>query len=318
MKKIKKIIIIGSGPAGYTASIYSSRANLNPILITGNNEGGQITKSNKIENWPGEFKGINGYKLIKNMKKQAIKFNTKIIKDVILNIKYNKNYITLTGNIKKYYCLSLIIATGCTAKKLNLPKENKLYGKGISTCSICDGFLYRKKNIAVVGGGNTAVEEVLYLSKIVKKIYLIHRRNLTSEKFLTKKIEKKISKKKIIFFKNYKIKKINKKNNFLYSICIQSLKNKNKKNIKIDGLFVSIGYKPNTKIFKKKINLDNKGYIITNYKNSKYQSMTNINGIFAAGDVINNKFKQAITSSASGCIAAIEVQKYLENDLNIK
>ncbi len=312
MKKIEKIIIIGSGPAGYTSSIYASRYNLKPTLITGNNEGGLITKSNNIENWPGEFNGINGIKLIKNMKKQAIKFNTKIIKDKIINIKYNNKIITLIGKKKKYFCITLIIATGCKPKKLNLPKEKKLYGKGISTCSTCDGFLYKNKNIAVVGGGNSAVEESLYLSKIVNKIYLIHRRKLTSDKILINKIKKKIKKKKIIFYKNYKIIKIHKKKKYLNKITIKSFKKNKKKIIKIEGLFIAIGYIPNTKIFKKKIKLDKKGYIITNYKNSQYQSMTNIKGIFAAGDVINNKFKQAITSSASGCIAAIEAQKYLE------
>ncbi len=312
MKKIEKLIIIGSGPAGYTSSIYASRYNLKPLLITGYEEGGQIIKSNKIENWPGEYKGIKGIKLIKNIKKQSLKFSTKIINDTIINIKYNNKIITLIGKIKKYYCISLIIATGCKPRKLNLSKEKLLYGKGISTCATCDGLLYKNKNIAIIGGGNTATEESLYLSKIVNKIYLIHRRKLTSEKFLIHKINKKIKEKKIIFYKNYKIIKIYEKKKYLNSIKIKNLKNKREKKIKIDGLFITIGYIPNTKIFRKKIKLDKWGYIITNYKNSKYQSMTNINGIFAAGDVINNKFKQAITASASGCIAAIEVQKYLE------
>ncbi len=315
MKKIEKLIIIGSGPAGYTSSIYASRYNLNPVLITKYEQDSQITKSNKIENWPGEYKGIKGIKLIKNMKKQSIKFNTKIIYDTITDIKYNNKIIILIGKNKKYYCITLIIATGCIPRKLNLDNENNLYGKGISTCSICDGLLYKKKNIAIVGGGNTASEEALYLSKIVNKIYLIHRRNLTSEKFLINKINKKIKKKKIIFYKNYKIIKIYKKKKNLNSIKIKNYKNDIKKKIKIDGLFIAIGYIPNTKIFRNKINLDKQGYIITNYKNSKYKSMTNIKGIFAAGDVINNNFKQAITSSASGCIAAIEVQKYLEEKI---
>ncbi len=312
MKKIEKLIIIGSGPAGYTSSIYASRYNLKPIIITKHEQDSQIIKSNKIENWPGEYKGIKGIKLIKNMKKQSIKFNTKIIYDTIINIKYNNKVITLKSKNKKYFCITLIIAVGCIPKKLNLTYEKELYGKGISTCSTCDGLLYKKKNIAIIGGGNTASEETIYLSKIANKIYLIHRRNLTSEKFLIKKIYKQIKKKKILFYKNYKIIKIYKKNKYLNCIKIKNLKNNKKKKIKISGLFIAIGYKPNTKIFKKNINLDKQGYIITNYKNSKYQSMTNIKGVFAAGDVINNKFKQAITSSASGCIAAMEVKKYLE------
>ncbi len=316
MKKIIKILIIGAGPAGYTASIYLSRANLKPILITGKYDGGQIIKSNNIENWPGEYKKINGFKLMNNIKKQSLNFKTKIINDKIININIKNNYFKIIGKYNNYLTKTLIIATGSIPKTLGLINEKKLYGKGISTCSICDGYLYKNKTVAVIGGGNTAIEESLFLSKIVKKIYLIHRRKkLTAEKILLNKLYIKIKQKKIIFYKNYIIKKINKKNNILDNIYILSTKNNNLKKIKINGLFILIGYKPNTKIFLKKINLDKNGYIIIN-KNKKYKSMTNIKGIFAAGDVTNNNYKQAIIASASGCIAAIEVQKYLQKKNN--
>ncbi len=309
MNKINKIIIIGSGPSGYTSAIYLARANLKPILITGKNEGGQIIKSNNIENWPGKKK-INGINLINNIKKQAIKLKTKIIYDEIIKIKiYNKLFI-ISGKKKKYLSKSIIIATGCKPKKLNINNEKKLYGKGISNCAYCDGYFYKNKKIAIVGGGNNAIEECILMHKIAKKIFIIHRRKkFTSDKILLKKIKKK---KKIIFLKNYIIKKIKKKKKHIFLI-LKSNKKKKRKKIKINGLFISIGHKPNTKIFSKIIKLDKKKYIIINYKNCKYSSMTNIKGIFAAGDVTNIKYKQAIIASSSGCIAALDVQKYLEN-----
>ncbi len=311
MKKINKIIIIGSGPSGYTSAIYLARANLKPILITGKNEGGQIIKSNKIENWPGKKK-ISGIKLINNMKKQAINFNTKIIYDKIKKIKIYKKIFIILGK-KKYLSKSIIIATGCKPKLLNIKNEKKLYGKGISNCAYCDGFFYKNKIIAIVGGGNNAIEECILMYKIAKKIFIIHRKEkFTSDKILFKKIKNKIKKKKIIFLKNYIILKIKKKKKYIY-LKLKSNKKKKIKKIKINGLFISIGYKPNTKIFKNLIKLDKNKYIKINYKNSEYTSMTNIKGIFACGDVTNYKYKQAIIASSLGCIAALDVQKYLEN-----
>ncbi len=310
-----KVLIIGSGLAGYTASIYTSRAKLKPILITGLNNGGQITKAWNIENWPGEYKGINGIKLISNIKKQSKKFKTNIINDNIIKIKPEKKKFIIIGENNKYISKTIIIATGSIPKKIGIPLEEELYGKGISTCSLCDGYFYKNKNIAIIGGGNSAIEEAIFLSKITKKIFLIHRRNyLKVEKILINKLKKIIKKKKIIFYKNYILLKIKQKNNFIYSIKIKSNKTNKKKNIKINGLFISIGYYPNTKIFKNFINLDNDKYIITNI-NKKYKTMTNINGIFAAGDVVDKNYRQAITASASGCMAAIDVQKYLENNI---
>ncbi len=312
MKKIKKVIIIGSGPAGYTASIYIARANLKPILITGLNEGGQLIKSNKIENWPGEKNGIKGINLILKMKKQSIKFKTKIIQDEIIKIKKKKNYFKLIGKKNIFYTISIIIATGRIPKKIKIKNKKKIYKKVISNCALCDGFLYKNKIVTIIGGGNSAMEECLFLKRIAKKINIIHRKKkLKGEKYLIKKIYKNIKKKKIKFYKNFKIKKIYVKDNILKKIYIKSIINKKIKKIKTNGLFVSIGYKPNINFFKKNIKLDKKGYIILN--NKKYKSMTNINGIFAAGDIISKQYKQAIIASASGCIAAIDIQKYLNN-----
>ncbi len=309
---IEKLIIIGSGPAGYTAAIYAARSNIKPLLITGDNEGGQIIKSNKIENWPGEYKPISGFELINKIKKQAKKFNTRIIKDKILKTNLKEKPIKLIGKKKKYLTHTLIIATGSSPKKLGLPLENKLYGKGISTCYTCDGYFYKNKNVAVVGGGNSAIEETIFLSKIANLVYLIHRRNkFKAESYLIKKIKEK--KKNIIFFKNYIIKNIIKKDEKIKSIIIESKKTLKKKELFIDCLFISIGYKPNTNIFGKQIFLDKNKYIITN-TNKIYPSMTNINGVFAAGDVIYKSYKQAITASASGSISAIDVQKYIEKN----
>ncbi len=312
MKKIEKLLIIGSGPSGYTAAIYAARANLKPILITGINEGGQIIKSYKIENWPGNKK-INGYKLIKNMKKQALKFKTKIINDYIKKVNFKKKPFKIYGNNNIYFSKSIIIATGCKSKMLGLPIENKLYGKGISTCTSCDGYFYKNKIVAIIGGGNNAIEESLLLCKFSKKIFLIHRKNtFTADKYLLNKLKKQIIKKKIILIKNYTVYNLKPKKNLFILKIKSNIKNK-KKNIYINGLFLAIGYIPNSKIFNKYIKLDKNKYIIINYKINKYKSMTNIDGIFSSGDVTNCKYKQAIIASSSGCKAALDVQKYLEN-----
>ncbi len=306
-----KVLIIGSGIAGLTASIYLSRAELKPILITGNKLGGQLIESQKIDNWPGEYKGITGYNIIKNIKKQTLKFKTNIINDNIINLKIKNNSFILKGIYNTYISKTIIIATGLKSKKIKI--KNKFYKKGISTCGTCDGYFYKNKIIAIIGGGNTAIEETLFLCKIVKKIFLIHRKNyFTSEKYLIKKIKKKIKEGKIILLRNYLLKKINYTNNKIKNIEIKSNIKKKKKIINISRLFIFIGYKPNTKIFKKIIKLDKNNFIKINYKKNKYKSMTNIKGIFAAGDVTNEQYKQAIIASSSGCIAALDVIKYLE------
>ncbi|NIG99190.1 MAG: thioredoxin-disulfide reductase [Buchnera aphidicola (Periphyllus acericola)] len=313
-KKIIKnrIVILGSGPAGYTAGIYSSRANLKPIIISGNLPGGQLINTNIIENWPGDYKKLNGINFIKRLKKHALKFNTKIIDDHIISINFQSKPFHLIGERNQYKTDVIIIATGSVPKYLGIKSESLYLGKGVSTCAICDGYFYKNKIVSVIGGGNTALEETLYLSNISKKVHLIHRKNyFTAEKILIKKILKKIKLKKIIFHNSYQVKKIFGDKNKVNGIRIESTLNKNKKNISISGIFIAIGHNPNTKIFKNNINMKD-GYILL--KNSKkYFSQTNIPGVFAAGDVIYNSYKQAIIASSGGCIASLDAEKYLES-----
>ncbi|WP_343187596.1 thioredoxin-disulfide reductase [Buchnera aphidicola (Periphyllus koelreuteriae)] len=314
MKKIihNKIIIIGSGPAGYTAGIYSARANLNPIIISGNLPGGQLTNTNMIENWPGDYKTLNGIKFINRLKKHALKFNTKIINDHIISVNFHSKPFILNGEINKYTTNAVIIATGAIPKYLNINSEKLFLGKGVSTCAICDGFFYKNKIVSVIGGGNSALEEALYLSNIAKTVHLIHRRDVfTAEKILINRILKKIKNKKIIFHKSFIVKKIIGDSIKVKKIKIQSVKNKEIIKINLSGVFIAIGYKPNTKIFKKKIKMKNNYITLKNSK--KYLSQTNIPGIFAAGDVVYNSYRQAITASSSGCIASLDAEKYIEH-----
>lgn len=319
MKKIKykKIIVLGSGPAGCTAAIYAARENLNPILITGTEPGGQLTTTEKIENWPGGNKNLTGTKLMNNMLKHVEKFIGK--KNIIIDHIYKVNFINkpfqLIGNNTIYKCDSLIIATGASAKYLNIESENKFIGKGISVCATCDGFFYKNKKIAIIGGGNTAIEEAIYLSNIASKIYIIHRKDhFRAEKILIKRLEEKSKKKKIILLKNYFIKKFLEKNNNLIGIKIKSLKKNKEKKILVEGVFIAIGRKPNTDIFSKYLKLEN-GYIKINSKTKDKKTQTSIPGIFAAGDVIDSKYRQAITAAATGCMAAIDAKEYLEKNI---
>ncbi|MDH3004902.1 MAG: thioredoxin-disulfide reductase [Candidatus Shikimatogenerans sp. JK-2022] len=301
-------VIIGSGPAGYTSGIYLARFNIKHILYTGDLQGGQLVNTTKVENFPGFSKGILGIKLMNEMYKQSIKFGTIIKKEKITKVFFNKkkfeNHILYTENKKKIITPSVIIATGSSPKKLNIKSEKKFLGFGISYCAICDGMIFKNKKVAVIGGGDTALEESLYLSRICKKIFLIIRKNeFKGSKFLQKKIYKK--KNINIFFESKIIKFLgNKKLKY-----IKILKKEKIEKVKVSGVFIAIGYKPNTSIFKNLINMDKKGYILTKNKTTE----TNIPGVFAAGDVQDNKYRQAITSAGSGCMAALDVEKYLLN-----
>ncbi|WP_343152408.1 thioredoxin-disulfide reductase [Buchnera aphidicola] len=312
--KSRKLIIIGTGPAGYTAAIYAARANLKPTLITGIIPGGQLTKTENIENWPGDISSLTGSELMDRMKKHAIKFNSEIISDEILSVNFKIFPFKLTGEEYEYVAKSVIIATGASPKYLGINSEKKFLGKGISTCAICDGFFYKEKNIAIIGGGNTAIEEALYLSNIVSKIYLIHRKPFfTAEKILIARLNKKIQEKKIVPYMNYSVKKFIGNNKELTGIKIISEKNNDiSKSINLSGVFICIGNTPNTNIFRKQLKMKN-GYIKTNLSNFHgYKTQTSIEGIFAAGDVTDHIYRQAITSSASGCMAAIDAEKYLQ------
>ncbi|WMC19651.1 MAG: thioredoxin-disulfide reductase [Enterobacteriaceae bacterium PC38] len=315
--KHSKLLIIGSGPAGYTAAIYGARANLKPLLITGLNKGGQLITTNLIENWPGDFKNITGYNLMDRMYKHAKKFETEIIFDYIKKTNFKKTPFLLIGEKNTYTCNSLIIATGASAKYLKIPSVEFYKGKGISTCATCDGFIYKNKKVAVIGGGNNAIEETLYLSNIANEVHLIHRRNkFKAEKILINRLIEKIKKKKIFIHTNYIVEKINGNGKIVTSIDIKKFNHNNNNNIKnilINGIFFAIGQKPNTEIFNGQLKLKN-GFI--KVKNKEYnKTQTNINGIFAAGDVIDKFYRQAITSAASGCMAALDAEHYLENIL---
>ncbi|WP_343189770.1 thioredoxin-disulfide reductase [Buchnera aphidicola (Astegopteryx bambusae)] len=318
-KKIIKnnLIILGSGPAGYTASIYSSRANLNPILITGNQIGGQLSTTDKIENWPSEHNMISGKNLMKKFYIHSKKFGTKIYKENIIKVNFESYPILLFSEEKVFETFSLIIATGSKPKKLGIKSEKKFIGKGISSCALCDGFFYKNKIVAIVGGGNSALESAIYLSKIVKKIYLIHRRNTwKAEKILVYRLFKVAKKKNIKILLNYEIKKIYGNSITINKLKIKSKKTKKYKNISVACLFVSIGHIPNTNLFKKKLKMEN-GYIKTNYSRHGNFTSTSVTGIFAAGDVVDHVYKQAITASSSGCMAAIDAEKYLSKIKNI-
>jgi thioredoxin reductase (NADPH) len=312
------LIIIGSGPAGYTAAIYSARAQLKPLLITGNQPGGQLTTTTVIDNWPGSVDGIDGSDLMINMKNHAQKYGTIIIDEHIEYFDYKDNIITLSNSNNTYTCDSLIIATGATPRFLGLKEEKKFLGYGLSTCATCDGVLYINKKIIIVGGGNTAIEEALYMSNLGSNIVIIHRRSaFRAEKILIDQLmqQQKI-KKNITIEWDTIVEEILGDSSGVTGIRIKNLITKKIQTISISAVFIAIGHIPNTKIFKDKVLIDNEGYIVTR-KDSL--TATNINSIFAAGDVIDKKYKQAITASAMGCMAAIDVEKFLEKQklLNI-
>ncbi|AEO08110.1 thioredoxin-disulfide reductase [Buchnera aphidicola] len=313
--KHNKIIILGSGPAGYTAGIYASRANLNPILITGNNPGGQLMNTNEIENWPGDIEKISGSGLMNRMYQHAKQLNTKVISDNITEVNFTKKPFYLKGEKYQYTTDAVIIATGATPRYLGLESEKLFKGKGVSTCAVCDGFFYKNQEVAVVGGGNTAIEETLYLSNFVQKVHLIHRRmQFSAEKILLDRLEKKIKSKKIITYFNSTVTQILGDFNGVTHVLIQNKNNQLTKTlkIKVSGLFIAIGYIPNTNVFKNELKMKN-GYIEVKQGIHGNYTETSIPGIFAAGDVIDHVYKQAITSSASGCMAALDSERYINS-----
>ncbi|AWH90476.1 thioredoxin-disulfide reductase [Buchnera aphidicola (Melanaphis sacchari)] len=308
-----KIIILGSGPAGYTAAIYAARANLNPILITGINKGGQLINTNEIENWPGDFDKITGINFMDRMHKHAVKFKAKIISDTIISVDFHKKPFFLLSENNQYTSDSVIIATGANPRYLGLKSEDEFKGRGVSTCAVCDGFFYKNKEVAVVGGGNTAIEETLYLSNFVKKVYLIHRREIfKAEKILIDRLLKALKTKKIILYLNCTIKKILGNQTGVTHLIIQKKDIQEKIKISLSGLFVAIGHTPNTDIFIKQLEMQD-GYIKIQRAMHGNYTQTSIPGIFAAGDVTDHVYRQAITSSASGCMAALDSERYLSN-----
>ena len=306
-----KVLILGSGPAGYTAAIYASRAMLEPVLLTGIEPGGQMTITTDVENYPGYSDVIQGPWLMEQMREQAEKVGTKIILDTIIDVDLSKRpFILISDSEKKYSCDSLIISTGAQAKWLGLESENKFKGYGVSACATCDGFFYKDKKVVVVGGGNTAVEEALFLTNFASEVTLIHRRDeLRAEKILQKKL---FDHPKINVIWDSEIKEILGSDSppSVEKIIVKNMKNDEEINLDADGVFVAIGHSPSSKIFKDKLNITDTGYIITEPDSTKTSSI----GVFAAGDVTDDKYRQAVTAAGMGCMAALEVESFLSSN----
>ncbi len=305
LSELRKLIILGSGPAGYSAGIYAARAGLNPILITGLEIGGQLTTTTDVENWPGDHDDLQGPDLMERMKNHAQKFDVKIINDHIEQVNVKDKPIELKGN-DTYLTESLIIATGASAQYLGIESEEKFLGKGVSACATCDGFFYKDKEVAVIGGGNTAAEEALYLSNICSKVHLIHRRDsLRAEKILQDRIFNKAKEKKIEIHWNSQLQEVV-GDELVNKIILDSGKELN-----LEGVFIAIGHKPNTDMFIDQLDMKN-GYISINSGLSGNVTQTSVDGVFAAGDVADSIYRQAITSAGFGCMAALDAQKFLE------
>ena len=305
----EKVIIIGSGAAGLTAAIYAARANLNPIVIEGIQPGGQLTITTDVENYPGYADVVQGPWMMEQMRSQAIKVGARIINDIVIKIDFKKNekMVVLDSN-KSLTADTIIIATGAQAKWLGLESENKYNGRGVSACATCDGFFYRNKEVAVVGGGNTAVEEALYLSNICSKVTLIHRRDaLRSEKILQDRL---FSKKNIIIVWNNEVSEILGDENGVNALKLISTKQNKTKIIKVNGVFIAIGHSPSTKPFKDVLEMDNEGYIIAQKPGT---TITNLDGVFAAGDCVDKIYRQAVTAAGMGCMAALDAEKWIQN-----
>ena len=309
-----RLLILGAGPAGYSAAIYAARANLNPVLITGAEPGGQMMTTTDVDNWPGEKEGLLGPELMERMLNHVERFKTEIIYDHIESSDLSKKPFQLSGDNVTYTADALIIATGSTARYLGLESEEKYKGKGVSACATCDGFFYKNQDVAVVGGGNVAVEETLYLSNIVNTVTLIHRRDtLRAEKMLQMRLFDKTENGNISIIWDHVLEEVIGNETGVTQIRLKNTIQENKKQVlNISGLFVAIGHDPNTDIFKNQISLDDSNYIIYDKKHPKFNTQTNIEGVFAAGDVSDPIYRQAITSAGSGCMAALDAEKYLD------
>ena len=307
-----KLIIIGSGPAGYTAAIYAARANLNPVVITGIEQGGQLMTTTDVENWPGDPDDLQGPDLMARMLKHAEKFDTKMVFDYINEVELEKRPFILKGDSATYSCDALIIATGASAKYLGLESEEKFKGKGVSACATCDGFFYRDKPVVVVGGGNTAVEEALYLSNIASKVYLVHRRDsLRSEKILIDRIMAKAKNGNIELIWDHVLDEVVGDNMGVTGANIKGVKTDKLQSLVVDGVFIAIGHTPNTQLFEGQLNM-NHGYLKVETGQGGNATQTSIKGVYAAGDVSDHIYRQAITSAGTGCMAALDAERYLD------
>ena len=311
--KHAQVLILGSGPAGYSAAVYAARANLKPVMITGIEQGGQLMTTTDVENWPGDPLGVQGPELMQRLLQHAERFNTEIIFDHIHTTKLDEKPMRLIGDAGEYTCDALIIATGASAQYLGLPSEEAFMGKGVSACATCDGFFYKEQEVAVVGGGNTAVEEALYLSNIAKKVTVIHRRDkFRAEAILIDRLMAKVAEGKIEVKWNHTLDAVTGDDSGVTGIKVRSTANDSVSDITLHGVFIAIGHKPNTGIFEGQLDMHN-GYIKTKTGLEGMATMTSIPGVFAAGDVQDHVYRQAITSAGTGCMAALDAQRYLES-----
>ncbi|GLP97844.1 thioredoxin-disulfide reductase [Paraferrimonas sedimenticola] len=306
------LLILGSGPAGYTAAVYAARANLNPVLITGMQQGGQLTTTTEVENWPGDADDLTGPLLMERMQKHAEKFDTQIIFDHINEVDLQQRPFRLKGDNGEFTCDALIIATGASAMYLGLESETAFMGKGVSACATCDGFFYRNQKVAVVGGGNTAVEEALYLSNIASEVHLVHRRDtFRAEKILVDRVMKKVEEGKIILHLDQTLDEVLGNDMGVTGVRLRHKADDSLSELEVAGVFIAIGHKPNTQMFEGQLEMDN-GYLIVESGLRGNATQTSIEGVFACGDVMDQIYRQAVTSAGSGCMAALDAERYLE------
>ncbi len=307
-----KLIILGSGPAGYTAAVYAARANLEPVVITGLTQGGQLTTTTDVDNWPGDVEGLQGPDLMERMKKHAERFDSKVIFDHISRVNLQEKPFSLSGQDTSYTCDALIIATGASAQYLGLESETAFMGKGVSACATCDGFFYRNKPVAVIGGGNTAVEEALYLSNICSKVTLVHRRDsLRAEKILQKKLFERVKEGKVSIEWNSTLEEVIGNDMGVTGIKIKSVNDNSLNEMELDGVFIAIGHIPNSEIFEGQLDMKN-GYVVVETGISGNATQTSVPGVFAAGDIADQVYRQAVTSAGFGCMAALDAEKFLD------
>ena len=307
-----QVLILGSGPAGYTAAIYAARANLKPVLITGMAQGGQLTTTTEVDNWPADVQGVQGPELMQRFLEHAERFKTQIIFDHITQVDLSQRPFSLSGDTGGYTCDALIIATGASAKYLGLPTEEAFMGQGVSGCATCDGFFYREQEVCVIGGGNTAVEEALYLSNIASKVTLIHRRDkFKAEPILIDKMMEKVAAGKIVLKTFFTLDEVLGDITGVTGVRIKSTQDGHTEDLTLQGCFIAIGHAPNTDIFQGQLKMEN-GYIVTQGGLQGFATQTSVPGVFAAGDVQDHVYRQAITSAGTGCMAALDAQRYLE------
>lgn len=310
--KHSRVLILGSGPAGYTAAVYSARANLRPVLVTGIQMGGQLTTTTDVDNWPGDADGVMGPELMERMRRHAERFDTEIVFDHIHTADLSRRPFTLTGDSGVYTCDALIIATGASARYLGLPSEETYKGRGVSACATCDGFFYRNKPVAVIGGGNTAVEEALYLANIASHVTVVHRRDkFRSEKILSEKLLEKAKNGNVSIEWNHVLDEVLGDDTGVTGMRIKNVQDGGTQEVALDGVFVAIGHSPNTEIFANQLEMRD-GYILVKSGLNGNATATSVPGVFAAGDVADSVYRQAVTSAGSGCMAALDAEKYLD------